>query len=305
MKWKKMGRIFPAAGSEQLTGHAFPPVPFFINEDVIRVYLGFCDEKTVGRIGYIDLAADNPLKILAVSQTPLLDIGGPGTFDDNGLLPTCVLRAGSEIFMYYTGYQLGVKVRYYQFAGLAVSRDGGNTFERYSRVPVLDRRENELHHRTSAFVMPDGNKFRIWYTAGSKWLNINGKELPVYNLRSLESADGINWPGEGTVCLDFKDRDEHAIAKPWVIKEKNIYKMFYSVRSALFNGYRIGYAESPDGISWIRKDDEAGIDISASGWDSEMIAYAAVIKYREKVYLFYSGNNFGKGGFGYAVLEDV
>ena len=84
--------------------------------------------------------------------------------------------------MYYVGYQLGHKVRYYQFEGLAISDDGGRTFRRHARVPVIDRSDTEPHHRTSAFVMHDDGKFKMWYVAGGDWTAVNGKSLPVYNL---------------------------------------------------------------------------------------------------------------------------
>jgi hypothetical protein len=50
-------------------------------------------------------------------------------------------------------------------------------------------------------------------------------------------------------------------------------------------------------------DAKVGIDISEKGWDSEAIAYPYVIKVREKWYMFYNGNGFGKTGFGYAEYE--
>ena len=69
------------------------------------------------------------------------------------------------------------------------------------------------------------------------------------------------------------------------------------------NSYRIGYAESKDGITWKRLDDKAGIERSKFGWDSEMMSYPNVIKYQDKIYMFYNGNGFGQSGFGYAILE--
>ncbi len=33
---------------------------------------------------------DNPKNILKISPNPILDIGQPGAFDENGLLPTTV-----------------------------------------------------------------------------------------------------------------------------------------------------------------------------------------------------------------------
>ena len=65
----------------------------------------------------------------------------------------------------------------------------------------------------------------------------------------------------------------------------------------------MGYAESQDGITWVRKDELVGIDISKNGWDSEMIEYPNVITYSGKQYMFYNGNDYGATGIGLAVLE--
>jgi hypothetical protein len=86
--------------------------------------------------------------------------------------------------------------------------------------------------------------------------------------------------------------------------------MFYSRRSIVnFRQdkkaqYRAGYASSPDGIHWTRKDEEAGIDVSADGWDSEAIAYPYCIRVRGTLVMFYNGNGFGKTGFGYAIADE-
>ena len=69
-------------------------------------------------------------------------------------------------------------------------------------------------------------------------------------------------------------------------------------------GYRLGYAYSKDLINWTRDDDNSGISISKEGWDSDMMCYPHIFKVDDKVYLLYNGNEFGKNGFGLAVLED-
>jgi hypothetical protein len=78
--------------------------------------------------------------------------------------------------------------------------------------------------------------------------------------------------------------------------------MFYSSRT-YSKGYRLGYAESADGRRWTRQDEDVGIDVSPAGWDSQMVGYAAVVPYRDRVYMFYNGNSCGQTGFGYAVLD--
>lgn len=304
MKWNKQGLIYAPDGSlDWAKKYAFPPVPYFISDDVLRIYLAFCDENMVGRAAYVDVSPDDPKKILKVSPKPILDIGQAGAFDENGLLPTTVMKVGDEIWMYYVGYQLGMKVRYYQFQGLAVSKDGGETFERRLKVPVIDRSDAEMLNRTSAHVRFDGEKFQMWYVGGSDWTQSGDKYLPVYNIKYLESPDGINWGDEGSTAIDFKDADEHALGKPFVIHAEGKYRMFFSSRTYSNKAYRIGYAESDDCLNWTRKDEEVGIDVSASGWDSESISYASVIQYRDRYYMFYNGNNLGETGFGYAILE--
>ena len=98
-------------------------------------------------------------------------------------------------------------------------------------------------------------------------------------------------------------------ARPSVIVEDNLYKMWYSKRN--IDGFRVdnqkgyngGYAESLDGVNWTRKDEEFGLNRSLSGWDSDAIAYPYVLKFKNIKIMFYNGNSFGKTGFGYAILE--
>ena len=53
---------------------------------------------------------------------------------------------------------------------------------------------------------------------------------------------------------------------------------------------------------WERKDDQAGLELSLDGWDSEMVAYPYIVDYQDKRYMFYNGNGFGRSGFGYALV---
>ena len=73
--------------------------------------------------------------------------------------------------------------------------------------------------------------------------------------------------------------------------------MWYSVRGG---AYRLGYAESTDGIVWERKDDRAGLPVSQDGWDSEMITYPVVFRHRDTLQMLYNGNGYGRTGIGLA-----
>jgi len=303
--WRKLGVVYKPDGvMDWAASHAMLPTPMVLKNGAVRVYLSFRDRFNVGRVGCVDVSADDPEKILAVSNQPVLDVGLPGTFDENGVIPTCVVDASLDTkYMYYVGFELGTKIRYRLFTGLAVSHDGGDSFQRLRGTPILERSDEELYFRCGPFVLKEGNLFKMWYVGGSSWTVVSGKEMPVYDLKYLESADGISWGPVGKTCLDLCDPDEHGFGRPFVVKDNGLYRLFYSIRRRSLAAYRLGYAESTDGINWQRRDHELGLDVSKEGWDSEAIMYSAVITIRDRTYMFYNGNNFGETGFGVALLE--
>lgn len=303
MGWQKLGRVYVAAGEHDwMRSHAYCPTSMLLDEERIRVFVAFLDGEKVGRVGYVDVSAENPLEVLEVSQRPVLDVGEPGCFDDSGVTPLSLCDADDGLRLYYAGWQLGVGVRYFLFLGLAVSSDGGASFERASRAPVLERSDAEPLIRTGAHVQHDGARWRMWYAGGDSWVPDGDKEVPSYPLRYLESEDGIEWGPSGEVCLEPQPGSEIGFARPGVLADAERLRMWFSIRPVGGRGYRLGYAESAEGRQWERLDDRAGIDVSEDGWDSEMIGLSCLQPTKYGTYLFYNGNNFGETGFG-AALE--
>jgi hypothetical protein len=146
----------------------------------------------------------------------------------------------------------------------------------------------------------------MWYTSCTGWQTIAGRPEPSYHVKYAESDDGIKWNATGISCIDLGEG--FAVARPCVFPNRNGYGMFYSYRSLTnyrtdrTTGYRIGYAESGDGIRWERGDGRVGIDRSTSGWDAEMIEYCWLQQFGGNTYLLYNGNRFGHSGFGIARL---
>lgn len=305
MKWRKLGVVWNTDGkSTWAKTHGMGPTPFRLNGEVIRVFVTCLDDKGRGRPGYVDVSAQDPTRVLGVSPSAVLDIGESGTFDDNGVMAISFVQPEPDtLFMYYAGFELCTHIRYRIFSGLAVSKDNGANFTRHSRTPILDRTDTELFFRCGPFSMFDEGVFKLWYVAGSEWTMLNGKSMPVYDLRYQESVDGIHWSDAGKLSMAITGEDEHGFGRPWVIKRgPNDYQLFYSIRRRSFGAYRLGYAESTDGINWVRKDDEMGLDVSPGEFDSDAIMYSAVISVGDKTYCFYNGNNFGEQGFGVAEL---
>lgn len=301
MKWKKLGLIFAPSGELWWArSHAFIPTAERLDH-CIRIYYTALDENKFGRIGYVDLDIDNPKNILHFIKEPVLDIGEIGSFDDSGVNASCVINVDKKKYLYYIGWQRTKRVPYMLFSGLAISDDQGKSFRRYSGVPVLDRISSESFSRSAPFVYKDRDIFKVWYWSCMNWSIEN--DWVHYNnvIKYAESIDGINWVSTNNICV-APNGEDYSIGRPWVIKDGNVYKMWYSIRSRT-SPYRMGYAESADGLNWVRKDDQVGIVASESGWDSEMICFPCVVDAKGKRYMFYNGNRHGETGFGCAVLE--
>lgn len=306
MRWVKRGIVYcPDGQMPWARSHAMVPTPFRLNDDVIRVFVTFLDGAGIGRPGYVDVAAADPLRVLAVSTQPLLEDGQPGTFDENGLLACSVVRAADgRLYLYYAGFETGTRIRYRLLSGLAISEDDGLTFTRYRPTPILERSPSELFIRGGPFCLYEPPLYRLWYAGGSQWTDLNGKMMPVYAIRYLESPNGFDWAESGEVQIDITDPDEHGFGRPFVIRwPGGGYRMFYSVRRRSYANYRLGYAESTDGRKWTRMDGYLNLDVTPGSFDSEAIMYAAPILIGERLYLFYNGNEFGREGFALAELE--
>lgn len=298
--WEKKGLIYCPNGENIWEKDTFmTPHAMLLNDDVIRIWGGVRDSFGVSRIKYIDVSADNPAELVAVSGKPSFDIGNNGCFDDNGVILGDIVKVNEKLYLYYVGFQHVEKVKFYAFSGLAISDDNGEHFERYSEVPIMDRTPNGRFGRCIHTVLFENNIFKIYYAVINDWKNINNIDYPVYNIWYTESVDGIHIPSfDRQLCIDVID-NEYRIGRPKVYKNSNGYEMFYT-RDLISKDYIIGYATSEDGIQWNRKDSLFQLEKSNNGWDSQMTCYPVKLCYKDKIYLFYGGNGMGKTGVGYA-----
>ena len=295
--------VFNPAGVVPWAAHsALTPTPLLLEDQkTIRVFAGFRDGDGVSRIGYVDLSAEDPSRVLGFSGRPVLGVGRDGAFDDNGLILGDVLRHEGLVLMYYVGFQHVAKAKFLAFSGLATSKDEGRTFQRYSEAPILDRSTDALYIRAIHSILFENGVFRIWYAVGNSWEWIGGKPFPRYHIWSMESKSPFNLSEPGRLCVDVEG-DEYRIGRPRVYRMDGVYRMFYT-RGTRSGAYTAGYAESKDGVRWERKDLQLGLVPSGEGWDSKHLSYPAVLESHGRVFAFYNGNNMGRDGFGYAELE--
>lgn len=294
MKWIKQGRIYD--------GSATTPIPMLLDASTIRIYFGKRDKHGVGRIFFIDVDAANPKKIKHVTKKPVLDIGKPGMFDDNGVILGDIIKEGRTWRMYYVGFQIPQRAKFLAFSGLAVSRDHGASFTRVSDTPIFDRAPGEEYIRAIHSVMKEKGIWRIWYGAGNSWEIIKGKPYPKYSIYYTESSDGITFFSNRKLCIPTTGL-QYRMGRPRVYKTASGYEMYYTIGTKQGKFFP-GWAVSKDGITWRRRDADVGIAPSPSGWDSLALGYPSILWWRNRTYMFYCGNNFGTSGLGYAILSE-
>ena len=292
MSWHPLGRLFPAEG------YAALPYAVAGAGRTARVFFSGRDAQNRSSISACSLDLDR-LAISEVTPQPLLAHGEPGAFDESGCSMSCVVEHGGRWFLYYTGWTLGRTVPFYLAAGLAVSDDGGRTFRRVSRAPLLDRNDADPFLTASPCVVLDGGVWRMWYVSALEWEPRAEGPRHRYLIKYAESRDGISWKREGHIALPFDGPDEYAMGRPHVVKEGGKYTMWACIRG---DRYRLLRAESDDGLRWTRMPGAAMPP--ASGWDSEMQAYPMLLRDGLRSFLFYNGNGYGATGFGCAVSED-
>lgn len=307
MRWIKKGKIFTASGQAGWM-HSHTQVPCaLVLDDKIRVYFSTRPQDGMSRTAMIDLDLDDPTRILRLHETPVIDLGAAGMFDEHGNIPNDVFRHDGKIYLFYVGWSRRETIPYTNWMGLAVSSDEGATFTRAFQGPILDRTRDEVFSATGLSCIEHDGAWRGWYATGTQWMLVNGRYEHSYEIRSCRSSNLYEWTDRNQPIFSNRLVNE-SNTRPTVIFIDGKWHMWFCYRGNEDfrdggESYRIGYAWSMDLEHWTRDDDEAGISVSSEGWDSKMTAYPCVARVRDKVLMFYSGNGFGRAGFGYAELE--
>jgi hypothetical protein len=306
-RWRKCGIIFrPDGQGGWMNTHAQVPTVLVL-PDRIRAYFASRPRPDLSLTTYVDLDPEQPQRIIELAREPILQLGGPGSFDEHGNMPSAVVADGELVRLYYSGWRrLSGKAPYQNTTGLATSEDGGRTFRRWGDSPVLDVVPGEPFSATSPCVLRSGNLWHMFYSSGLAWIEVDGKTEHIYDIRHATSTDGICWQ-RGPVAI-AQSHPEEALTRATLWRRNAEWAMWFCYRGSRgfrsgVGGYRIGFAVSSDLIHWRRNDSAAGIDLSAEGWDSQMLAYPCVVQTPLGLLLFYNGSDFGREGFGYAIWE--
>lgn len=300
-EWIKKGLIFDDISKIIPDYHYLSlPTPIFLENNKLRIYFSSRNKNNISSIFFLDLMlVGDSYRVLRVETQPVLKPGRSGLFDDCGVTPSCVTKIKDSYYLYYTGWNKQVTIPFQTYCGVAKLSDDLESAEKLNLTPILDRSNEEPFSVGACFVSfcQEKNQYLMWYESCTAYDEISSSHN--FSINYASSSDGFNWNREHIKCLE-PQRGENIVARPFVLCEDNLYKMWFCNKA---NGqYSISYAESLDGQFWSRRDNSLDLNVSHSGWDSDQVCYPYIFKYRDKKYMLYNGNGYGKTGFGLAVL---
>lgn len=313
--WKKIGKVFDprlVTGRSWLQEFAQAPAAI-VQGDAVRVYFSCrppadSSGQYVSYSAWVDLDRNDLTRVVRVADQPILRLGDLGCFDEFGTYPVSVIETDKGLMAYYAGWTRCESVPFNVAIGAALSRDGGQTFEKLGPGPIIPYSPEEPFVMSGPKIRKFKDHYYLFYISGTKWIEHDGRAEPVYRIRMARSTNGLIWDKLGRDLIPPRVEENEAQASPDVHFRDGRYHMFFCYRYSTdyrshARGYRIGYASSPDLITWTRQDDVAGLTPSDSGWDSEMVSYPHVFDVDGQTYLAYLGDGVGREGFGLALLE--
>lgn len=317
MRWIRRGHLFDPADHLLPNGCTqFAQSPqALVCDDFVRIYFSTravdASGKFLSHIAFVDM--DRSLRqTLRVCDAPVIPLGALGTFDEHGIFPMNVVRHQGLIRAYTCGWSRRVSVSVETGIGLAISRDGGRTFQRVGDGPVLSASLHEPCLVGDGFVKVIDGLFHMWYIFGTGWKLYESGAPPdrTYKIGHATSVDGVAWhKEEGRQIVADRLGAQESQALPTVITVAGRHHMFFCYRHSFdfrtnpTRGYRIGHAWSDDLVNWTRSAQDPLTDIPADDWDGQMQCYPHVFECEGRVLMLYNGNEFGRRGFGLAELQ--
>jgi hypothetical protein len=297
--WQKLGLLYCPSGTgrpPKLLSHAANPLPVFIEGDLYRVFFSGRDFDNRSSVGAVDIDIVKR-KVIQEHSHPFFEHGPEGSFYADGVsIGNCYEVNGLQ-YMLFMGWQNPKDEHWRGDIGRLVVKPDLR-LELDSEAPFMS--SNSVDPISLSYPWAQKNKdggYSMWYSSVTTWDAGNGEMLAPIKFAS--SADGNNWNREG-LSVPYELGRAQAFSRPTVVGDLETgFGMWFSYRS--MGSYRIGYASSMDGRKWELALEDAGIDVSLDGWDSEMIEYPFVFDHKGQRYMLYNGNGYGKTGFGLAI----
>lgn len=223
----------------------------------------------------------------------------------------------SHWLLYFTACAKRTDGKLGNTTGVAISDDAGASWQYHAEHPViaLDR-PYDAQGTGSIWVLHEDDRFRMYYTALGRYFprpdgvkTGHGDSIPKIGIAYAESRDGIHWEKPSDRLL-VAPRGfgvtpyEYICSKPCVIKQKGGYVMWVNTFGT---AYRVHRLVSKDGLHWqwakrYGPDGELGVG-DAGAFDDQQRSYPSMVSSNAELRCWFTGNQFGATGIGYAVLS--
>lgn len=301
--WRKLGQIYiPKKGGihHKLISHAANPLPVHLDGDVFRVFYSGRDLQNRSSVGAVDIDIVKR-QIVKEHTMPFFEHGPVGSFFADGVSIGNCYESNGVRYMLFMGWQNSECQHWRGDVGrLIVTPE--LTLELDAIEPFMGCHVIDPISLSYPWVQANASGgFDMWYGSTLTWDAGNGEMLHV--IHHANSDDGKQWCRNG-LSIPYHLGVAQAFSRPTVAENsQGFLEMWFSYRSGSGEKYRIGYAKSNPSQKWELALNEVGINVSESGWDSEMIEYPFVLDHAGSRYMLYNGNGYGKTGFGLAILE--
>ena len=298
--WRRLGQIYSGhAVDDMRVSHGAYPTPVVLNSEIVRIFFATRDAQNRSHISSLDIRRDlKDLSEHTLSEKPLLSPGPCGHFDDSGVTPGSLVTVDGQECLLYMGWNLGVTAPFRNSIGLARYDREQNGIERFSDGPFLSRSHEDPVNLSYPFVMKEGSEYLLWYSSDA--VTLPDKEGMQHVLKLARSSDFCTWSRKKSAQVALKP-GELTISRPTIVKVRDTFHMWYCYRKP-GGDYRIGYATADDLNCWNRQDEIVSFEGGAADWELESRCYPYVIRLDDRIVMFYSGNSFGRSGFGVAEM---
>ncbi|MBW0177687.1 hypothetical protein [Sediminibacterium sp.] len=300
MKWKKVGRIFENSGVHpKLQTHAANPLALPLTENVYRIFYSGRDADNRSSVSYFDYDFERMI-LVKDHVIPVVVHGGEDSFYSHGISLGNSFEVNGKKYINFMGWHIPPNEHWMGKIGRLAVDDTLNTLTVDPDQPFIDIDPADPISLSYPWIHYNHEVYQMWYGSTVYW-NSETEEM-LHVIKYAESRDTITWKKMEKSVPHIIGHSQ-AFSRPSVIQHEDGYDMWFSYRGKLNSKYRIGYATSPDGIEWKCEYDKVGIDVSANGWDNDMICYPFVFFRNKSLYMLYNGNGYGKSGIGLAILD--
>ncbi len=300
MRWEKLGQIYyPEYIHPKLASHAANPLAILLEGDVYRIFYSGRDTQNRSSVGFVDVDIIK-YEVTYVHHEPAFEHGSETSFYSHGVSIGNCYATDKYRYILFMGWKCPSIGHWRGSIGrLILETDYSLRID--SSDPLISLGGTDQISLSYPWVIQKENgSYQMWYGSTVSWDAGNGEMLHVINHAS--SHDGHCWERKG-LAVPYVLGIAQAFSRPSVVRNRDEgYSMWFSYRGKPGDTYRIGYACSQNNINWELRLNEAGIDVSSTGWDSEMIEYPFVFDHKGQRFMLYNGNGYGKTGFGLAVL---